>query len=164
VKEDFKMLRSWVDNPAILYQFAGPLFSYPLTDSQLCEYVETPDIQPFKIVFTDTNEHIGHCELNLTNGQNRLSRILIGRKDLRGQRIGQRAVEIMAAMLFEKPEVMAIDLNTFDWNKAAICCYKRVGFQINEEATEPMIVKDQVWTKLNLVLHRAVFEARNSPI
>lgn len=157
-KQDFDTLKSWVDTPEALFQFAGPIFSFPLTDQQLTDYVGMEDKRPMKVVLSDTQETIGHCELNFENGQRRLSRILVGNKELRGQKIGEQMVRKMADLLFADPDTKEIDLNTFDWNKAAIRCYEKVGFVIDDEQTEPMIVGDQVWTKLNLVLTREDYE------
>lgn len=157
-EKDFDILKSWVETPEALFQFAGPIFTYPLTDEQLLDYIGMADKQPMKVVLSDSQEAIGHCELNFENGQRRLSRILVGNKNLRGQRIGEQMVRKMAEMLFADPETQMIDLNTFDWNKAAIRCYEKVGFKINDALTEPMIVDEHVWTKVNLVLKRENYQ------
>ena len=153
-ENDFEIFKSWIHNEEELFQFAGPLLSYPVTNEQLRSYIKTTNKTPLKVVLISTNQTIGHCELNFENGNNRLSRILIGNKELRGQKIGEQIVHKMAALLFKDSKVNEIDLNVFDWNKGAIKCYKKVGFQINHEKSDEMLINGKIWTRLNMVLDR----------
>jgi RimJ/RimL family protein N-acetyltransferase len=153
-EKDFENFKSWVHSAKDLFQFAGPIFTFPVTDEQLRQYVAMKDITPLKVVLSSTQESIGHCELNFSNGNNRLSRILIGKKELRGQKIGEQVVREMVQLLFKKPGIKEVDLNTFSWNIAAINCYKKVGFKINPEKSEEMTVNGQVWTKINMSLKK----------
>lgn len=151
---DFETFKSWISNAEELFQFAGPIFKYPVTNNQLDNYIKMTDKIPLKVVLESTNETIGHCELNFENGNKRLSRILVGKKELRGQKIGEEIVRTMINILFEDKATQEVDLNTFDWNKAAIRCYKKVGFRINHEQTDQMNVNGKVWTRINLSLKR----------
>jgi|SRR5690554_370368 len=153
-KDDFETFKSWIHSEEELFQFAGPLIPYPVTNESLMKYIQMKDRKPLKVVLSSINETIGHCELNFMNGQNRLSRILIGNKDLRGQGIGEQVVRKMVETLFLNKNVHKVDLNVFSWNKAAIKCYEKVGFRIIHEKTDEMIVNDKVWTRLNMVLER----------
>ena len=154
IEDDFETFKSWIESSEELFQFAGPIFMFPLTDEQLRKYIELKDKKPLKVVLLSTNETIGHCELNYENGNRRLSRILVGRKDLRGKRIGERIVYEMAKLFFQDPEVDMVDLNTFFWNKAAINCYEKVGFTINPKKSEIMSVNGNEWAKINMTLTR----------
>lgn len=151
---DFETFKSWISNAEELFQFAGPIFTHPITNNQLDNYIKMTDKTPLKVVLESTNETIGHCELNFENGNKRLSRILVGKKELRGQKIGEEIVRTMINILFEDKATQEVDLNTFDWNKAAIRCYKKVGFRINHEQTDQMNVNGKVWTRINLSLKR----------
>lgn len=153
-ENDFDLFKSWIDNEEELFQFAGPIFSYPLTDEQLTGYIKMTDKKPLKVVLNSTQETIGHCELNHENGNNRLSRILIGKKELRGQKIGEQVVRKMVELLFQNPKINEVDLNVFDWNKGAIKCYKKAGFRINPKATTTHTKHGNVWTAINMVLTR----------
>lgn len=159
---DFETFKGWVQSEEELFQFAGPIFTYPLTNEQLMDYTEMTDKRPLKVILKSTNEIIGHCELNFENGNNRLSRILIGNKELRGQKIGEQIVNKMVDLLFQDPKINEVDLNTFDWNKGAIKCYEKVGFKINHDKTDEMVVNDKTWTRLNLTLERKAYIV-NSP-
>ncbi|MFT6246274.1 MAG: RimJ/RimL family protein N-acetyltransferase [Salibacteraceae bacterium] len=153
-ENDFDTFKSWIHSDEELFQFAGPILSYPLTDDQLRSYIKMIDKKPLKVVLISTNETIGHCELNFENGNNRLCRILIGKKELRGKQIGEQIVRKMVHLLFQDQKINEVDLNVFDWNKGAINCYKKVGFKINHNNTSKVTVNGNVWTKLNLTLKR----------
>lgn len=153
-ENDFETFKGWIQSEEELFQFAGPIFTYPLTDEQLTKYIKMTDKRPLKVVLKSTNETIGHCELNFENGNNRLSRILVGNKELRGQKIGEQIVSKMVALLFQNPKIYEVDLNTFDWNKGAIKCYEKVGFRINHDKTDKMNVNGNFWTRINMTLKR----------
>lgn len=153
-RSDFEVFKSWVNNAEELFQFAGPIFSYPLTDEQLMDYINMPNRKPLKVVLIATNETIGHCELNFTSKISRLSRIVIGRKDLRGQNIGETVVRKMVDLLFMDSKTTTVDLNVFSWNKAAIRCYEKVGFEINHDNTDTLTINGESWTRLNMILQR----------
>lgn len=159
---DFETFKSWISNAEELFQFAGPIFTYPVTNNQLTNYINMTDKVPLKVVLESTNETIGHCELNFENGNKRLSRILVGKKELRGKQIGEEIVRKMVDILFEDKETQEVDLNTFDWNKAAIRCYKKVGFRINHDQTDQMNVNGQVWTRINLSLKRNAYDQNST--
>ena len=153
-EKDFETFKSWISNEEELFQFAGPIFTFPVTNEQLKAYIEMKDKKPYKVVLSSLNVTIGHCELNYENGNNRLSRILIAKKELRGQKIGEQVVRKMVNLLFQNTNVKEVDLNTFDWNIIAIKCYEKVGFKINKNNTEPMTVNGKTWNKINMVLKR----------
>jgi len=153
-KEDFDIFKSWITNEDQLFQFAGPIFTFPVTTEQLHAYIEMADKRPMKVILSETNEIIGHCELNFENGHNRLSRILVANKELRGLKIGEKIVREMVNICFEDKDVKEVDLNVFDWNTAAIKCYENVGFTINNNNTDQLEVNGKIWTRLNMVLKR----------
>jgi len=153
-ESDFDNLISWIKSEEELNQFAGPIFSFPLTTEQLNKYVSMTDKEPFKIILEETKETIGHCELNHENGNNRLSRILIGEQSSRSKGYGKIVVAKMVAMLFEKRDVKEVDLNVFDWNLGAIKCYENVGFNIDPENSKTQIVNGKTWTSLHMTMNR----------
>lgn len=151
---DFEVFKDWIKSEEELFQFAGRSFSYPVTDEQLLNYIRTPEKRSFKVVLNSTNETIGHCSVNLEGGNNRLCRILVGKKELRGQKIGEQIILKMVDLLFLDPKVEKLDLNVFDFNKAAIRCYEKVGFKIDHNNSSQISVNGKVWKGLNMVLKR----------
>ena len=158
--KDFERLKSWINNKEELFQFAGPLFNYPLTDEQLLHYINMKDKKPFKVVLKETNETIGNCELNYENGNKRLSRILIGKEEYRSKKLGELIVRKMADLFFQDPNVKMVDLNVFDWNTRAIKCYEKVGFIINHQNTDYLNVYGNSWVRLNMELKRENYHSK----
>lgn len=152
---DFDRFISWVDNEAALVQFAGPLFTYPLTHAQLAAYLQQTKKQPFKIRLRETGQVIGHCELNFEKELPRLSRILIGEKSMRNKGLGKLVVKEMVNRLFSTTAYTAVDLNVFDWNHNAVACYTQLGFRINPEMAGSTEVSGAVWHTHNMVLQKA---------
>jgi 23S rRNA U2552 (ribose-2'-O)-methylase RlmE/FtsJ len=107
-----------------------------------------------QVVLKETNETIGHCELNYENGNKRLSRILIGKEEYRSKKLGELIVRKMADLFFQDPNVKMVDLNVFEWNTRAIRCYEKVGFMINHQNTDYLNVYGNSWTRLNMKLKR----------
>jgi RimJ/RimL family protein N-acetyltransferase len=151
---DFDRFISWIDSEEELVQFAGPLFTYPLSQRQLELYLTQQKKSPYRIKLIETNEIIGHCELNFENKVPRLSRILIGEKSLRNKGIGTYVVHEMIALIFSTTIHTAIDLNVFDWNNNAITCYEKIGFKIRPELRSSMLVSGKNWYALNMILSR----------
>lgn len=154
LESDFDTFKSWITDEEQLFQFAGTIFSYPVTNEQLQKYIQMTDRKPYKVILNSTNEVIGHCEQNFENGNNRLSRILVTSEELRGQKIGEHIVRKMVNLFFKDEKVDQVDLNVFQWNKNAIRCYEKVGFKIDNTQTSTLIINDKTWTLLNMKLKK----------
>jgi hypothetical protein len=61
---DFEKLMSWIDNEEMLVQFAGGIFSFPLTVEQLDTYVSDSSRHCYKVVELPDHQVVGHAELN----------------------------------------------------------------------------------------------------
>ncbi len=153
-EDDFDRFISWIESEEELIQFAGPLFTYPLSHQQLNNYLLQEKKSPYKIRLIETNEVIGHCELNFEKELPRFSRILIGNKSLRNKGIGKQVLHQMINLLFTKTSHAAVDLNVFDWNKNAIACYEKIGFKVRPELNTFMIVSGKNWNAVNMILNR----------
>ena len=154
LNEDFERLISWVNSEEDLVQFAGPFFTFPLTNQQLQEYKKRTDRRLFKVCYQATSETIGHCEVNFQNEIPRLSRILIGNETFRGKGLGRQIVAAMLDILFKETDFDKVDLNVYDWNIAAIKCYEKIGFRINEGTASQIEVNGKTWTSLNMILYK----------
>jgi RimJ/RimL family protein N-acetyltransferase len=85
-----------IENFSELIQFAGTIFSFPLTKEQLRNYLADSKRYTFKIIHNDTNTTIGHCEAYKMDEQNsRLCRILIGDKTFHGKGYGTILTKIL---------------------------------------------------------------------
>ncbi len=155
-EEDFERLISWIDHEELLVQFAGAIFSYPLTAAQLANYLSDEKRFAFKVVEVETGATIGHAEIYLTDPDTaRLCRILIGNKERRGKGTGRQIVQQLTDDSFERLHVEVVELNVYDWNTAAIKCYEKAGFKINSNKSKTVEVNGKVWTAINMRIRKS---------
>ncbi|MCH7534444.1 MAG: GNAT family N-acetyltransferase [Bacteroidetes bacterium] len=154
---DFDRLMVWVMDKDDLIQFAGPVFQHPLTKEQLLNYIKDDRHEAYKIVFDRTNEVIGHCELNFEKKMPRLSRILIGDQSYRGMGLGFQILDLMLHEIFSKSDADSADLNVFEWNKAAINSYEKMGFVHMIDRIDDSCTNINGWTAINMVITKATW-------
>ena len=157
-RSDFARLIAWVDSPAFLLQWAGPLFAYPLDASQLDRYLaEAQQEPPTRMIFTavddETAAAVGHIELAKIDARNRsasLSRVLIGDAARRGKGAGAAMVRRALEIGFDCLGLHRIDLVVFDFNAGAIACYERAGFVIEGRLREARRFGETFWTLIQM--------------
>ena len=100
---DFDRLIGWVPSSQFLLQWAGPVFSYPLTRDQLRHHLaggteKQPDRFIYKAVYGKQGETVGHGEIAALDRRNRsasIARILVGPPEMRGKGIGEQIVRAL---------------------------------------------------------------------
>ena len=135
-RADIERLLAWISSPEDLGLWAGGYFQYPVTNEQLSRYLESA-ADPFgrrrifKAVEAKNGAVIGHVELShiWPHLSGRLSRVLIGEPSLRGKGIGAQMVQCLVDWAFSEFSFDRIDVGVADSNKAAIGCYRKVGFE-----------------------------------
>ena len=158
-EQDFERLINWIENEEILVQFSGGIFKFPLTKEQLNEYLYSENIISFKIINLETNEVIGHSEIYKSEkNEVKLCRILIGEENQRGKGFGKKIINELVKYSFEKLNAEKVELNVYDWNKYAIVCYEKSGFEINPNKFSEIAVKGNKWISLNMVLNKSKWE------
>ena len=155
---DFDTFKSWITHEEELAQFAGPMFSYPLTDEQLLNYINDGRRISHKVVLTESGQMIGHCELNFEDASRpRLSRILIGDKEFRNKGLGKLIVNAMLEKVFIERDFQHADLYVFEWNQGAINCYRQIGFSINEGVESMFDRGNEIWKAINMGIDKEVW-------
>lgn len=158
-KADFSRLISWVDSEALLVQFSGPVFTFPLTPEQLEQYISDGNRYAYTVTDVQTNEAIGHAEIYIdANKVAKLCRILIGKPDFRGKGLGQEIVEGLVDLSFGALSAEEVMLNVYDWNIAAIKCYEKAGFVFNPLTYSKIEVKGEIWISNNMILDKSHWE------
>lgn len=152
---DFEKLISWVESEEAMFQFAGSIFSFPLTQNQLQIYLEDDNRFVYKVVLSSTNMTIGHGEIYLEKNTAVLCRIIIGEQAYRGFGIGLRIVNKLLKIAFIQCKAERAELNVFNWNTAAIRCYQKAGFLVNPQKTKERELKGKIWTVLNMSLDKS---------
>ena len=150
---DFARLIAWVDNEALLAQFAGPIFQYPLTHHQLYDYLAEPQRRAFRV--DHDARVIGHAEIMLSeDGIAKLCRILVGNPEDRGRGFGEQIIRTLVEHCWGKYAAKEIELNVYNWNAGAIRCYQKVGFVPQPEKSVAGTVNGEEWIAVNMVLRR----------
>ena len=135
-RSDFKQLINWVDSPEFLLQWSGPLFDYPLNETQLEKYIENANHSKaqtfvYKVVDREAGLVIGHISLGRIDRKNksaRVGKVLIGDKNQRGNGIGLQMIKEILKIAFEDLHLHRVSLGVFDFNISAITCYEKAGF------------------------------------
>ncbi|WP_417558760.1 GNAT family N-acetyltransferase [Mesoflavibacter zeaxanthinifaciens] len=158
---DWKNLEKWVSNELELIQFAGTIFSFPVDQKQVENYLLDSNREVFRVE-TRNNQIIGMAEMSLeANNVAKLSRVLIGENTIRGKGIGTELIKKMITYAFEKPEVNRIVLNVYSWNIGAIKCYKKVGFYQSDKPMTDIWVGNDRWKIIEMEIRRDDFCNKN---
>ena len=148
-KSDYERLINWIDSEELLIIFSGGIFSFPLTHKQLDTYLEKENRLVYKVIDTKTNIVIGHAELNNINYKSenaRICRVLVGEKKTRNIGYGTLIITALIKIGFEELKLHRLDLGVYDFNKQAIKCYKKCGFEIEGLLKENIKVGKEYWS------------------
>lgn len=113
-----------------LFQWAGrTVYKYPLTADQMIRRRELSKqiyaIYKDKILIGS----IEFCDKNILTLH--IARFILA-EDVRNKGVGQTILNEIVQSIFETTNYKKITLSVFCFNKAAISCYKKVGFEIEK--------------------------------
>lgn len=151
---DFRQLIDWVETPEFMLQWAGPSFVFPLTEFQLEEYLKDANQDNAKtfiysVVDQETEKTIGHISLakiDRGNRSGRIGRVLIGDQNTRGKGIGEQMMNEILKIAFDELQLHRVSLGVFDFNKPAITCYEKVGFQKEGLLRDHQKMGEEYWS------------------
>ncbi|WP_347173772.1 GNAT family N-acetyltransferase [Polaribacter uvawellassae] len=152
-EEDFSRLINWVDSEELMYIFSAERFKYPLTQKQLINYLKAKDRIVYKVINKSTNEIIGHADFSNINKLSRNARIcsvLIGEKEHRNKGYGTKIIDELVNIGFNKMKLHRIDLGVYDFNKQAIKCYQKCGFEIEGLLKDNIKFNNLYWSTYNM--------------
>ena len=142
-ENDFQQLIDSITSAEDLMQFAGPAFSFPLTNDQLQQSLADEKRIAFSVI--EDNMWIGHAEIYNGDECAFLARILIAEGELRGNGLGKSIVQMLLEYAFEILDKPCVKLNVFDWNIAAIRCYEKAGMKITARNSAERKVNGHTW-------------------
>jgi RimJ/RimL family protein N-acetyltransferase len=169
---DFKQLIQWIDNEQLLKEWSGSLFSFPLTEDSLAWYIEgandltDPDAFIYKAIDTETGETVGHISLGSfseTNKAARITRVLIGNTAARGRGYCQGMIKAVLRIGFEELGLHRISLGVYDFNEAAIGCYKKAGLKTEGIMRDVVRYKDGYWSLVEMAVLEDEWRLVNAP-
>ncbi|WP_131667475.1 GNAT family N-acetyltransferase [Psychrobacter pygoscelis] len=157
--DDTEKLSQWIEDERSLIQFSGGIFTFPITRSQIQEYLADTKRHVYKVLIS--RKVVGHAEIYLDEAQSaKLCRILVGDPDMRGKGIGQLIIFRLLTIAFTEFNVQRVHLNVYDWNTTAIKCYEKVGLQINPGKSTHIPFRNDSWTAINMVIDKAGWQER----
>lgn len=149
--EDFHSLTEWIKTEEELVQFAGPIFKFPLVKEQIEVYLKDENRTVFKVINIEDESKIGIAELfNSSKEANKIARVLIGDRTIRGKGIGTKLIQKLVEHSFRKDLKKYVSLNVYDWNIAAIKCYERVGFNIADKKAKITKIGNKTWKSIEM--------------
>lgn len=156
-QKDFDRLIKWIDSKELLVTIAGNVWSYPLTVTQLQQYLDNPKSHPLNVIETPQEVVIGHAEIILADdGTCKIDKLLMDPSH-RGKGFCPLVINRLLTYAFYKLPVDTVELNVFDWNIAGIRCYERSGFSFNLEKKQLFSLNDKIWTAINMSITKARF-------
>lgn len=153
--EDWKYIDEWISNEAELIQFAGQIFSFPIDEHQINDYLSDTKKRTVFRIDNENNEPIGMAEIS-DEGENvaKIARVLIGEKSMRGKGIGTVLIKKLTNYGFDILKKDSIRLNVYKWNIDAIKCYKKVGFLQTDKQIRIINVGNEEWENIEMVKYK----------
>jgi RimJ/RimL family protein N-acetyltransferase len=147
---DFARLLSWVPDEVAMICWAGSIFEWPLTETQLEAYLAPTEEHPptrlvWKALDVASGEAVGHVELNSIDsrhGSTTLSRVLIGPPH-RGRGLSRAMVAAVLPVAFDDFGLHRVDLRVFEDNEPARCCYESLGFMREGRLREVSLINGE---------------------
>lgn len=155
--DDFGDLTNWIQTKEELIQFAGAIFQFPLKINQIEAYLSDRKRNVFKVMYSSDEQttSIGMAELyDFSANTNKLARVLIGEKSIRGNGIGTELMRQLVKYSFEKDNKEAVILNVYEWNLSAIKCYEKVGFLKTDRDPKVTTVDNKKWRAIEMKMER----------
>jgi RimJ/RimL family protein N-acetyltransferase len=152
--QDFTQLITWINDEEILMNWSGALFSFPLTPQSLTWYIEdvndiaTSEAFVYKAIDTTTGKVIGHISLGGISKKNksaRISRVFVD-PEQQGKGYCRQMVSAVLKIGFEELKLHRICLGVYDFNKAAISCYKKAGLVVEGVSRDCLLFKGAWWS------------------
>lgn len=171
-QDDFEQLINWIKDEALLINWCGSLFNYPLTHKSLDWYIQdvndlaTSDAFVYKAVDTATGLTVGHISLGGVSRKNRsarISRVLIG-DTARGKGCCQGMVKAILKIGFEDLKLHRIELGVYAFNTAAIACYKKTGFTIEGIRRDVLLHAGEWWSLVEMSILETEWNANQTAI
>ena len=132
--KDLPILKSWVVDEDLLFQFSAHGFTFPLTERQFEIYEAAYPKRQFYLAYNDEGKPYAFGEIIPQDQESvRLGRLLVGGKENRGKGLGGKLIGELIKEVKNKHLVNRVDLFVLEDNQSAQKCYLKAGFKhVNE--------------------------------
>lgn len=157
--KDFDQLINWINSEELLINWAGSLFSFPLTQSSMEWYLgntnnpEKSDALVYRVVEAESGETVGHISLGGISRKNRsarISRVLIGEERSKGKGYCKQMIKAVLKIGFEDLQLHKVSLGVYDFNSSALKCYQSAGFTIEGTMRDVLLHKEKWWSLIEM--------------
>jgi len=158
-EKDFEQLINWINTEALLVNWAGSLFSFPLTTASMKWYLgdtnnkKESDALVFRVVEEETGETVGHISLGGISRKNRsarISRVLIGDDKNKGKGYCRQMITEVLKIGFDEMNLHRISLGVYDYNISALKCYQSAGFKTEGTMRDVLLYKGEWWSLIEM--------------
>lgn len=167
-RRDFPKLIEWIADEETMMNWAGALFTFPLTESSLDWYISdvnepTSEAYIYRVVEEESGEVIGHISLGSVSRKNRSARIsrVFLHPTVRGKGYCYLIVRKIIDIGFNQLGLHRISLGVYSFNKSAIRCYQKSGFTIEGTMRENLWFKDTWWSLVEMSILEQEFRAND---
>ncbi|WP_108651051.1 GNAT family N-acetyltransferase [Dongshaea marina] len=148
---EYRELISWITDAEQNYLWSGPLYSWPITVSQIESQNQKAEVHSFW--FTQSEEKIGFIELNqISKNECRLCRVIINPLAGRGKGYGKQMIQLAISHACNELGARLISLDVFEHNLLAKRCYEAVGFELTRRQTGIRKFAGKDWPLLRMEL------------
>jgi RimJ/RimL family protein N-acetyltransferase len=165
-EEDCDRLIGWVPDARFLMLWAGPGYSWPLQREELlATLARTRGYRPayymFKAVESASGATVGHIELQRYERlSGHIGRVLVGDPSCRGKGYGKLLVSLLIRFAFTELGFDLLTLSVYDFNTAAVECYRSLGFRQVEFREMGRQCGDEFWNLVTMALRREEWEKK----
>lgn len=171
-ENDFEALIEWINDEYTLSNWAGTMFSFPLTRDKLTWYLEDSnnflesDALNYKAVDVASGEMVGHISLTAINRNNRSARItrMLVNPNKRGNGLCCNVVKELMRIGFVDLDLHRVSLGVYDFNDSAIKCYLRAGFKTDGILRDISRQGDRYWSLMEMSILEDEWRATNPPL
>lgn len=143
--EDIDKAYKFVNDKELIKNLS-PGIGFPTTYKEEVEFINSQKknskgTYDFAIEVIENGEYIGGCGINDVNWQTRVAivGIMIGNKDYWNNGYGTDTMNTLIRFVFQEMNINKIRLQVYSFNKRAIRCYEKCGFEIEG------ILKDEIY-------------------
>jgi RimJ/RimL family protein N-acetyltransferase len=158
-EQDVEQLMSWINSEELMINWAGNLFSFPLSQKAMKWYLkDTNDLQKsdalvYRVVDEESAEVVGHISLGGISRKNRsarISRVLVGSAAYKGKGLCKHMMRAVCKVGFETLGLHKISLGVYSFNEAAIKCYQSAGFVIEGVSRDALFHNGEFWSLVEM--------------
>ncbi|RYD71849.1 MAG: N-acetyltransferase [Sphingobacteriales bacterium] len=158
-EKDFDQLINWINTEELLINWAGSLFSFPLTKQSMAWYLgdtndkEKSDALVYRVVEVETGKTVGHISLGGISRKNRsarISRVLIGDNENKGKGYCRQMINAVLTIAFNEMNLHKVSLGVYDYNSSALKCYQSAGFKIEGNMRDVLLYREKWWSLIEM--------------